>query len=137
MVLPRVLRKEGVSDGDQYRLLCDDALNRKQYMAHPETYESEQQAVEQIRGARQRIGAELSKVIVGQAETIEQLLIAVLCGGHCFVTGAPGPVPPNSTPPDETTGPPPKTRAARLGAMQEHHGPAAGVSSRLEEPFFV
>src|SRR4030042_6298801 len=90
MVLPRVLRKEGVSDGDQYRLLCDAALNRKQYMAHPETYEPEQQAVEQIRGARQRIGAELSKVIAGQAETIEQLLIAVLCGGHCLVNGAPG-----------------------------------------------
>ncbi len=31
-----------------------------------ETYESERQAVEQIKGARERIGAELSKVIIGQ-----------------------------------------------------------------------
>ena len=55
-----------------------------------ERYESEQWAVEQIRGARDRIGAELSKVIIGQQDVIEHLLIAVLCGGHCLVTGAPG-----------------------------------------------
>jgi MoxR-like ATPase len=55
-----------------------------------ETYELERQAVEQIRGARERISAELSKVIIGQQDVIEHLLIAVLCGGHCLVTGAPG-----------------------------------------------
>jgi MoxR-like ATPase len=55
-----------------------------------EAYESEQWAVEQIRGARERIGAELSKVIIGQQDVIEHLLIAVLSGGHCLVTGAPG-----------------------------------------------
>jgi MoxR-like ATPase len=55
-----------------------------------EAYESERQAVEQIKGARERLGAELSKVIVGQQDVIEHLLIAVLCGGHCLVTGAPG-----------------------------------------------
>jgi len=55
-----------------------------------ESYEAERQAVEQIKGARERIGAELSKVIVGQQETIEHLLIAVLSGGHCLLTGAPG-----------------------------------------------
>ncbi len=52
-----------------------------------ESYESERQAVEQIKGARDRIGAELSKVIVGQQETIEHLLISVLSGGHCLLTG--------------------------------------------------
>jgi MoxR-like ATPase len=55
-----------------------------------ETYESEQWAVEQIRGARERLGAELSKVVIGQQDVIEHLLIAVLSGGHCLVTGAPG-----------------------------------------------
>ena len=45
-----------------------------------EAYESERQAVEQIKGARERLGAELSKVIVGQQDVIEHLLIAVLCG---------------------------------------------------------
>ncbi len=53
-------------------------------------YETERQAVEQIKDARQRIGAELAKVIVGQTDVVEQLLIAVLSGGHCLITGAPG-----------------------------------------------
>jgi len=56
----------------------------------PETYESEQWAVEQIKAARERIGAELAKAIIGQQDVIEHLLIAVFCGGHCLVTGAPG-----------------------------------------------
>lgn len=54
------------------------------------TYEFERWAVEQIGRARQRIGTELSKVIIGQENVIEHLLIAVLAGGHCLITGAPG-----------------------------------------------
>jgi MoxR-like ATPase len=50
----------------------------------------EQQVVEQIRGSRDRIDAELSKVIVGQADVVEQLLISLFAGGHCLITGAPG-----------------------------------------------
>ena len=53
-------------------------------------YLLEQQAVEQIRASRKRIDAELSKVIVGQADVIEQLLISLFAGGHCLITGAPG-----------------------------------------------
>jgi MoxR-like ATPase len=53
-------------------------------------YEDERLAAEQLRHARQQIGAELGKVIVGQGEAIDQLLIAVLAGGHCLLTGAPG-----------------------------------------------
>jgi MoxR-like ATPase len=37
-----------------------------------------------------RIRTEISKAIVGQAEVIEQLLIAVLAGGHCLLEGVPG-----------------------------------------------
>jgi MoxR-like ATPase len=158
-------------------------------MINPDTYESERQAVEQIRAARQRIGAELSKVIVGQQETIEHLLIAVLCGGHCLVTGAPGlaktllvkslaelfdlkfqriqftpdlmpaditgteilrdgdgerrmafvkgPIFANMILADEINRTPPKTQAAMLEAMQEHHVTAAGCCYPLDEPFFV
>jgi MoxR-like ATPase len=54
------------------------------------TYEYERWAVEQIGRARQRIDAELSKVIIGQENVIEHLLIAILAGGHCLITGAPG-----------------------------------------------
>ena len=55
-----------------------------------DAYLLEQQAVEQIRSSRKRIDAELSKVIVGQADVIEQLLISLFAGGHCLITGAPG-----------------------------------------------
>ena len=51
---------------------------------------NEQQAVEQLITGRDRIRAELSKVIVGQQEVVEQLLIALFAGGHCLITGAPG-----------------------------------------------
>jgi MoxR-like ATPase len=50
----------------------------------------EQQTVEALRASRGRIDAELSKVIVGQADVIEQLLISLFAGGHCLITGAPG-----------------------------------------------
>ena len=154
-----------------------------------EAYESEQEAVEQIKGARERIGAELSKVIIGQQDVIEHLLIAVLSGGHCLVTGAPGlaktllvkslaelfdlkfqriqftpdlmpaditgteilqgadherqmtfvkgPIFANMILADEINRTPPKTQAAMLEAMQEHHVTAAGVCYPLYEPFFV
>src|SRR5258706_12027235 len=53
-------------------------------------YEVEKQVVEQIREARKRIGQELSKAVVGQAEVTELLLFSLFSGGHCLITGAPG-----------------------------------------------
>ena len=52
--------------------------------------EQEAQVVEQIRTGREKIYGELSKVIVGQEDVIEQLLICLFAGGHCLITGAPG-----------------------------------------------
>jgi len=54
------------------------------------TVEEEGQVVSQIAEGRKRIEAELSKVIVGQTDVIEQLLICLFAGGHCLITGAPG-----------------------------------------------
>jgi MoxR-like ATPase len=51
---------------------------------------TEQQIVEQLLAARGKIYGELGKVIVGQREVIEQILVALLSGGHCLITGAPG-----------------------------------------------
>mgnify|MGYP000098882078 CR=1 FL=1 len=34
--------------------------------------------------------AELAKVIVGQQEVVDQMLVALIAGGHCLITGAPG-----------------------------------------------
>ena len=55
-----------------------------------DTFEDEQRAVELIRAGRTQIDSELSKVIVGQKDVIDQLLICLLAGGHCLITGAPG-----------------------------------------------
>ncbi|MHB8899506.1 MAG: AAA family ATPase [Thermoguttaceae bacterium] len=50
----------------------------------------EQQVVEQISAGREAIDAELSKVIIGQKQVTEELLICLFAGGHCLITGAPG-----------------------------------------------
>lgn len=52
--------------------------------------EEEGRVVEQIRAGREQINRELAKVIVGQHDVIEQLLICLFAGGHCLITGAPG-----------------------------------------------
>ena len=51
---------------------------------------NEEHTVEQLAQSRARIEKELSKVIVGQKGPIEEILIALLAGGHCLITGAPG-----------------------------------------------
>jgi MoxR-like ATPase len=48
------------------------------------------EAVERLRDAHRRIRRELAKVIVGQDEVIEQLLIAIFSRGHCLLEGVPG-----------------------------------------------
>jgi len=45
---------------------------------------------ESLFGARERIHTELSKAVVGQRAVIEQILVAMLTGGNCLITGAPG-----------------------------------------------
>ena len=48
------------------------------------------EAVEKLGEAYANIKAELGKVIIGQHEVIEELLIAMLAGGHCLLVGVPG-----------------------------------------------
>src|SRR6476620_1473928 len=45
---------------------------------------------ERVADARQRILTELRKVIVGQDEVVDQVLVALFTGGHCLITGVPG-----------------------------------------------
>ena len=47
-------------------------------------------AAEKVAEGRERILAELRKVIVGQDEVVEEVLIALFTGGHCLITGVPG-----------------------------------------------
>jgi MoxR-like ATPase len=46
--------------------------------------------VEKVAAGRERILAELRKIIVGQDDVVEQVLIALFTGGHCLITGVPG-----------------------------------------------
>ena len=46
--------------------------------------------IQQIRDVREAIIRELRKAIIGQDEPIEQVLAAMLAGGHCMVEGPPG-----------------------------------------------
>src|SRR5881392_4249410 len=45
---------------------------------------------ERVADGRARILAEIRKVIVGQDDVIDQVLIAIFTGGHCLITGVPG-----------------------------------------------
>ncbi len=56
----------------------------------PLTREEQQAAVEALRAARRQIIAEVGKVVVGQHRVIDEMLIGLLSGGHCLITGAPG-----------------------------------------------
>lgn len=52
--------------------------------------QSDLQAVESLNKAYQTLRTEIAKVIVGQIEVVEQLLIALLSNGHCLLVGVPG-----------------------------------------------
>ena len=48
------------------------------------------EAVKKLRESYDRIRAELGKVIVGQDEVLEQILIAIFARGHSLLVGVPG-----------------------------------------------
>ncbi len=52
--------------------------------------DARQVSLERFRSLHAEIRRELAKVVVGQDEVIEELLAAVLCGGHCLLEGVPG-----------------------------------------------
>src|SRR5262245_32245831 len=47
-------------------------------------------ALENLKSAYASVRHELGKVIVGQDQVIEQLLIAIFAQGHCLLEGVPG-----------------------------------------------
>ena len=107
--------------------------------------------------------AEIHKVIIGQEEVVDQVLISMFSGGHCLLIGVPGlaktllvntissalgiesrnfkfiqgPLFTNMVLADEINRTPPKTQSALLEAMQERRVTAAGTSYVLPKPFFV
>src|SRR5262245_8000657 len=51
---------------------------------------AESAAIRRLNDAREKIVAQLSQVIVGQADVIEELLICLFARGHCMLEGVPG-----------------------------------------------
>src|SRR5580700_4682496 len=49
-----------------------------------------QQRVERFHAVREAIVKQVRRVIVGQEEVLEQVMIALFVGGHCLITGLPG-----------------------------------------------
>src|SRR3977135_2419897 len=49
-----------------------------------------QQSIDKLQKAYASIKSQLSRVIVGQDEVIEELLIALFSRGHCILEGVPG-----------------------------------------------
>ncbi len=46
--------------------------------------------VAELARARNRLFAEIGKVIIGQHEIIDGILVTILCRGHCLIIGVPG-----------------------------------------------
>jgi MoxR-like ATPase len=54
------------------------------------SYDLERETVELLHHAHQAIHGEVGKVIMGQREVVDHLIITLLAGGHGLITGAPG-----------------------------------------------
>jgi MoxR-like ATPase len=52
--------------------------------------ENPEAAVAQLHQAMQRIRSEMARVVIGQAEVVNQILVALFGRGHCLLVGTPG-----------------------------------------------
>src|ERR687884_206821 len=59
-------------------------------MSPAEAAPAEAQAVRDLAAAYAQMTEEIAKVIVGQKEVVEQLLLALFSRGHCLLVGVPG-----------------------------------------------
>ena len=55
-----------------------------------EVREREAQAIRGLATAYARLREQIGRVIIGQKETVDQILIALFSGGHCLLVGVPG-----------------------------------------------
>ncbi len=51
---------------------------------------SDVQMLEALRGAHRQLRSEIGKIIIGQEEVLDQLLMAIFCRGHALLVGVPG-----------------------------------------------
>ena len=65
-------------------------LTEPQYVEEKAGVPDDLDVVTRLKEGRKRVLEELKKVIVGQDDVIEEVLIALFAGGHCLITGVPG-----------------------------------------------
>ncbi len=62
----------------------------EQVLSRDSTSEEVARVVEHVHGKYQQMCEELSGTIVGMKDVTEQLMIGILCRGHCILQGMPG-----------------------------------------------
>ncbi len=50
----------------------------------------DEELLDRLGNARERIIGEIRKAIIGQDEVVEQVLLSLFVGGHSIITGVPG-----------------------------------------------
>lgn len=58
--------------------------------AQQESTPFEEEALQKLKDGKERFLKELRRVIIGQEDVIEELMIVIFSGSHCLITGAPG-----------------------------------------------
>jgi MoxR-like ATPase len=53
-------------------------------------YKNDVEAIDAFVGKYKELNTEIGKVIIGQHETIKNVLISIFCKGHCLLVGVPG-----------------------------------------------
>ena len=84
----REVHRAGLPDGDQRNRLLADAL---MHMPDDHSTDDSRPSPSASPPGASASSTEIRKVIVGQDEVIEQVLMALFTGGHCLITGVPGP----------------------------------------------
>jgi MoxR-like ATPase len=55
-----------------------------------QSFNNDKELVEQLNSSVKNIKSEIAKIIIGQEETINNLLVSILAKGHCLLVGVPG-----------------------------------------------
>lgn len=65
-------------------------LNATESLTSPNLTQANVEAIAKLAQQRTRLIGQLSRIIVGQTEVIDQVLLTVFCGGHALIVGVPG-----------------------------------------------
>jgi len=69
--------------------LKPQSTNKPQTL-YPVPYTSDVAAAEALNDSYKKLKSEISKVVIGQDDTVRLLLTAIFCQGHCLLVGVPG-----------------------------------------------